>query len=60
MLKKLKFWWYRWLLRYAPSYRVVYPDGKRTFPLHIAEAKHLRNVYGGVIVWTRDENGDLI
>jgi hypothetical protein len=43
-----RFW--HWLNCYR-SFRVIYPDGKRTYRLSHVEAKNLRAIFGGKLIF---------
>lgn len=47
-MRKFRIWfranWFDW-----PYWRVTYKDGKRTYPLHLAEAKGLRDTFSGTM-----------
>lgn len=42
-----------------PSYRVVYDDGRRSVPLMKDDAESRASLFGGVVEYARDEEGNL-
>ena len=55
-LNRLLAWWHQW-----PSWRIIYRDGKRSWPLRHGDAVTRRAMFDGLRVeYCRDHNGNFL
>lgn len=63
LVRKIRYWYYYWTYgsnSRIPSWRVVYSDGRKSYPLNRETVVTLAALYEGKIEYCRDYNGDLV